>query len=84
MNEWIFVTDDPATWPPISVVVLAMSKSPYHFVQLLCVEELDSDRPKSQISWMVPHNIHEDTSDIISYECSSTYAGIVTHWRPIG
>ena len=83
MSEWIFVTDDPATWPPISVVVLAMSKRPFHFVQLLCVEELNSDWPKSHIVWKVPHNIYEDASDIISYECSSTYAGNVTHWRPI-
>lgn len=84
MSEWTFVTDDPASWPPIGVVVLAMSASPCHFVQLLCVEELNSVWTKSHISWKVPHNIHEDHSDIISYECSSTYAGIVTHWRPIG
>jgi hypothetical protein len=83
MSEWIYITDDPSTWPPIGVVVLAMSSKPLYFVQLLCVEELNSDRPNSHISWKVPHNIYEDSSDIISYECSSTYQGIVTRWRPI-
>ena len=83
MSEWIYVTDDPATWPPTGVVVLAMSSRPCYFVQLLCVEELNADWPASHISWKVPHNIYEDTSDVISYECSSTYSGTVTHWRPI-
>lgn len=83
MSEWIEVTDDPTTWPPIGVVILAKGSFPYYSVLLLCVEELDSDYPKTRISWKVPHNIYEDSSDVISYECLSTYAGEVTDWRPI-
>lgn len=83
MSDWIEVTDDPNTWPPIGVVILAKGSDPYHFVQLLCVEELSSDWPKNRTSWKVPHNIYEDKSDIIDYECSSTHTGNVTHWRPI-
>jgi hypothetical protein len=83
MSEWIYITDDPSTWPPIGVVVLAKSNNPYFFVQLLCVEDLNEAWPKSHISWKVPHNIYEHSPDIISYECSSTYTGNVSHWRPI-
>ena len=83
MSEWIEVTDDSTTWPPIGVVILAKCSGPYYSVLLLCVEELDSDYPKTHISWKVPHNIRENTDDAIDYECSSTHIGHVTHWRPI-
>lgn len=81
--NWICVTDDPDTWPPIGVIVLAKSDDPHFSVQLLCVENLDKDWPATHISWKVPHNVYEDSSDIISYECSSSYPGPVSHWRPI-
>ena len=81
--QWIEITDDPATWPPIGVVVLAKSNNPYFFVQLLCVEDRNEAWPASHICWKVPHNIYEDSSDIINYECSSSYAGNVSHWRPV-
>ena len=81
--KWIKLTDDPATWPPIGVVVVAKSNSPRYSVQLLCVEELNADWPASHIWWKVPHNIYEDSPDSTSYQCSSAYAGDITHWRPI-
>jgi hypothetical protein len=83
MQKWIELTDKPDTWPPIGVVVLAKTEYPHNLIQLLCVEELDSDFPKSWISWMVPHNIHEGIADDIKYECASNHIGTVTHWRPV-
>lgn len=83
MQKWIELAANPDTWPPIGVVVLAKTEHPYNLIQLLCVEELNSDYPKGCISWMVPHNIHEHIADDIEYECASNHTGTVTHWRPI-
>lgn len=35
-SKWIELTDDPNTWPPIGVVVLAKNKLDFS-VQLLCI-----------------------------------------------